>query len=141
MKKQINSDQGMKQFGAWLASQLPVNFCLELIGDVGAGKTTLTKGLVNSLNSDLEATSPSFVINNRYQINENRVISHYDFYRLGSIGIDDQQLAEDILDKNTGVIIEWAESVNEVLPENRVIIDIKYIEEGNRIVDVKGIEE
>ncbi len=139
MKKQINSDQEMKQFGAWLANQLPINFCLELIGDVGVGKTTLTKGLVASLNPELEATSPSFVINNRYQIDQNRVISHFDFYRLGEIGIDDQQLAEDIIDQNTGVIVEWAESVNQVLPENRVIIEINYTEDGNRLVDVKGI--
>ncbi len=130
----------MKQFGAELAQILPVNFCLELIGDVGAGKTTLTKGLVSSLNPELEATSPSFVINNRYQVNQQRTISHFDFYRLGEVGIDDKQLAEDIIDQQTGVIIEWGETVQQILPENRVIIKINYQPDGSRLLEIEGLK-
>ncbi len=139
MKKIIKTDQEMKQFGAELAQQLSANFCLELIGDIGTGKTTLTKGLINNLNSEIEATSPSFVINNRYQISDERLISHFDFYRLGAVGIDDQQLAEDLADQNTGVIIEWADSISDLLPANRVKITINYDQDDGRILEIEGL--
>lgn len=141
MEYRITTDQEMKQLGADLAQKLPVGFCMELVGDVGAGKTTLVKGLVGQLNSEIDVTSPSFVINNRYQINSDYLISHFDFYRLAEIGIDDQQLAEDLVDSFTSVVIEWGDTVQKVLPVNRLTVKISYLDDGNRLVHIKGLED
>ncbi len=141
MKRTITTEQQMLELGAELAQKLPVNFCLELIGDIGAGKTTLVKGLVRQLNQQLEATSPSFVINNRYQIDSGRLISHFDFYRLAELGIDDQQLVEDLADDKTGVIIEWSETVSQLLPKERAVVELKYRADGSRLAEIRGIDE
>ena len=66
----------LTEVAQYLAENLPMKFCLELIGDVGAGKTTLTKALVEKLGSNDEVTSPNFAINNRYQLNDGREVSH-----------------------------------------------------------------
>lgn len=141
MQKIINNLSEMAEFGQWLAMKLPTKFCLEMIGDVGAGKTTLTKSLVAALGSIDEVTSPSFTINNRYDLTNGRQISHYDFYRLGEAGILSQELAEDLADDHTSVIIEWAGAVNDILPANRVRLKIETLANSARQVTVEGIDE
>lgn len=122
-----------------LAAELPVKFCLELIGDVGAGKTTFTKALVENLGSSDEVTSPSFTINNRYQLTDGREVSHYDFYRLGEAGVMSQELIEDILSPQTCVIVEWAETVNQVLPAERLQMTINTLVDGSRQLQISGL--
>ncbi len=141
MKRQIANQAEMLALGAELAQKLPINFCLELVGDIGVGKTTLVKGLIKQLNSDLVATSPSFMINNRYQVDDQRIVSHFDFYRLSEVGLDDQQLIEDLADDKVGVIIEWSQTVAQLLPENRLIVEIEYQSDQARLVTIKGLDE
>ena len=130
----------MIKFGEKLATQLSSGFCLELIGDVGAGKTALTKALVQALGSTDEVTSPSFTINNRYQLPKGKVVSHYDFYRLGEAGVVGQELIEDLMAPTTSVIIEWAATVNQILPPNRVQIKIQTLADGKRELEINGLE-
>lgn len=138
--KQILNHQQMLELGQELATKLPINFCLELIGDVGVGKTTLVKGLISALNPQVTATSPSFVINNRYQINSQRIISHYDFYRLNGTDIIDQNLIEDLTDSQTGVVVEWADTVAQILPNHRWQIKISYDSKSGRQVEIKELK-
>lgn len=140
MKKIVKNLAEMAEFGAWLATQLPAGFCLEMLGDVGAGKTTLTKALVAALGSRDEVTSPSFTINNRYDLADGRQISHYDFYRLGEAGVLSQELAEDLADETTSVIIEWAETVADILPVNRVRLMIRMLEDEAREIEIMGLK-
>lgn len=123
-----------------LAENLPTKFCLELIGDVGAGKTTLTKALVEKLGSNDEVTSPSFAINNRYQLNDGREVSHYDFYRLGEAGAMSQELLEDLVNPQTCVIVEWAETVSQVLPAERLQMTITTLADGGRRLKLVGFD-
>ena len=123
-----------------LAENLPTKFCLELIGDVGAGKTTLTKALVEKLGSNDEVTSPSFAINNRYQLNDGREVSHYDFYRLGEAGVMSQELLEDLAQPQTCVIVEWAETVSQVLPAERLQMTITTLADGGRQLELVGFD-
>jgi len=124
----------------YLAENLPTKFCLELIGDVGAGKTTLTKALVEKLGSNDEVTSPSFAINNRYQLNDGREVSHYDFYRLGEAGVISQELLEDLVSPQTCVIVEWAETVSQVLPAERLQMTITTLADGGRQLELVGFD-
>ena len=123
-----------------LAENLPTKFCLELIGDVGAGKTTFTKALVEKLGSNDEVTSPSFAINNRYQLNDGREVSHYDFYRLGEAGVISQELLEDLVSPQTCVIVEWAETVSQVLPTERLQMTITTLADGGRRLELVGFD-
>jgi tRNA threonylcarbamoyladenosine biosynthesis protein TsaE len=127
----INSETEMLEFGKKLGAELDAPAVLELLGDVGAGKTTLVRGIAQGLGVEEAVTSPSFTISKEYQGTKYRLV-HYDFYRLGDPGIMSEDLAESISDKNTITIIEWGNSIQDVLPENHKIIEIKYIDEKTR---------
>lgn len=116
-----------KKFGAGLKAPL----VLELLGDVGAGKTTFVRGLAKGLGVAEEVTSPSFTISKEYQGKSARLV-HYDFYRLADPGIMAEDLAESISDPNTITVIEWGNTIQDVLPPEHKIIEIKYINETTR---------
>ena len=130
----------LAEVAQYLAENLPTKFCLELIGDIGAGKTTLTKALVEKLGSNDEVTSPSFAINNRYQLSDGREVSHYDFYRLGEAGVISQELLEDLMNQQTCVIVEWAETVSQVLPAERLQMTITTLADGGRRLELVGFD-
>ena len=139
MQITVNNLTELAEVAQRLADSLPAKFCLELIGDVGAGKTTFTKALVASLGSSDEVTSPSFAINNRYQLTNGREVSHYDFYRLSEAGVISQELLEDLANPQTCVIVEWAETVSQVLPAERLQITIATLTDGSRRLDFAGL--
>jgi len=109
---------------------------IELLGDVGAGKTTFTRGLAKGLGVKGEISSPSFTISKSYR-GEKADLVHYDFYRLSDPGLMSEDLAESVSDPNAITVVEWAQSTEDVLPENRKVITIKYIDENTREVTVQ----
>ncbi|MBO4855291.1 tRNA (adenosine(37)-N6)-threonylcarbamoyltransferase complex ATPase subunit type 1 TsaE [Candidatus Saccharibacteria bacterium] len=127
----IHSETEMLKYGKKLGESLKAPGVLELLGDVGTGKTTLVRGIAQGLGVKEDVTSPSFTISKEYQGQKYRLV-HYDFYRLGDPGIMSEDLAEAIADQNTITIIEWGNTVQNVLPKERKIIDIKYIDENTR---------
>ena len=132
----INSETEMLKYGQELGSKLDAPVVLELLGDVGAGKTTLVRGIAKGLGIEEDVTSPSFTISKEYQGKKYR-LAHYDFYRLADPGIMSEDLAEAISDTNTITIIEWGNSIQDVLPEGHKIIEIKYIDEKTRELTVR----
>ncbi len=127
----INSETEMLEYGKKLGAELQAPAVLELLGDVGAGKTTLVRGIARGLGVKEDVTSPSFTISKEYQGEKYRLV-HYDFYRLGDPGIMSDDLAESISDSSAITIIEWGDSIKDILPENHKIIEIKYIDENTR---------
>ena len=114
---------------------------VELLGDVGAGKTTLTRGIAEGLGVSAPVTSPSFTISKRYAFladNLEGALIHYDFYRLPDPGLMSEELDESLNSPNTVVILEWADSVEGILPDNRIRIEIKYLDDGGREVITGG---
>ena len=107
------------------------NMVIELIGDVGAGKTTFIRGLAQGLGIKEPITSPSFTISKSYAIPSGGTLTHYDFYRLSDPGLMLDDLQESI-NNDKIVIVEWADSVANILPENRIIIRINYNDDGSR---------
>ena len=130
----IHSEAEMIEYGKQLGQTLEAPVVLELLGDVGAGKTTLTRGIAAGLGIQEPVTSPSFTISKEYQGEKYRLV-HYDFYRLGAPGIMSEDLLDAISDKNTITIVEWGESIRDILPESRIKITIKNLDENTREIN------
>ena len=132
MFKEIKNESEMKVFGETIGTFLKSGDFIELVGDVGSGKTTLTKGIAIGMGVDDNVQSPSFTINRVYQGHDNLTLSHYDFYRLNDAGIMVNDLQESAADPNTITIIEWAGVVDQVLPSDRLTIRITSPSENVR---------
>ncbi len=128
----IASEKEMLDFGKQFAKKCPQ--VIELIGDVGAGKTTFTRGLANGLGIKEPITSPSFTISKSYALPTGGRLIHYDFYRLPDPGLMLDDLQENLQDPNNIIIIEWGESITDILPKNRTKITIKYTNDNSREV-------
>lgn len=132
----ISNEIAMKEFGARLGALLRGGEVIEMVGDVGAGKTTLTKGIGIGLQVDDDVQSPSFTISRVYEARDGLQLAHYDFYRLHDAGIMADELHETIHDPQIVTIIEWAEVVGSVLPQDRLDIHITAIGEYERRVEI-----
>ena len=99
----------MIDFGAKLGAELRGGEVIELIGDVGAGKTTFTKGLAKGLAIAETVQSPSFTISRVY---DGRLeLVHYDFYRLNNAGVMALELADNLSDAEKVVVIDAEENM------------------------------
>ena len=132
--KTISSSEDMISFGQELGNSLKGGEVIELIGDVGAGKTTFTKGLAKSLGITDEIQSPTFTISRVYEGTKNNLV-HYDFYRLNDAGIMAIEMQDVIDDPNNITVIEWGEPIREVLPKKYITVKIKIISENIREVE------
>lgn len=138
MNIELQSEADMKAFGAKLGALLRGGEVIELVGDVGAGKTTLTKGIAAGMGIDEDIQSPSFTISRVYDTPGGVNLAHYDFYRLQDAGIMADELHETIHDASTVTIIEWAEIVEDVLPSDRLDIRISSPSETTRSVTIQA---
>lgn len=137
MEEIIRDEAGMLALGEKIAKDLAHDDALkviELVGDVGAGKTTLTRGLAKGLGVKEAVTSPSFTISKTYAMNGGGNLVHYDFYRLSDPGLMVEDLEENLNNPQNVVVIEWGESIASILPEQRLKIEIVYNEDGTRKV-------
>lgn len=135
---EVKNEDSMKALGRLIGALLVGGEIIELIGDVGAGKTTLTKGIAVGLDIKDNIQSPSFTINRVYKGHNNISLSHYDFYRLNDAGIMADELREVISDSKVVTIIEWGGAVSNVLPIDRLTIDIIATSENDRKVIFKS---
>lgn len=131
----------MKRFGEKLGGLLMGGEIIELVGDVGAGKTTLTKGIAKGLLIDEDIQSPSFTISRVYDARNGLTLAHYDFYRLQDAGVMADELHETLHTPTAITIIEWADIVSGVLPVERLSIHISPITEEARKVELKASGE
>ncbi len=104
---------------------------IELVSDLGGGKTTFVRGLAAGMGSRDSVHSPSFTLSNQYRAGK-RTLHHFDFYRLAEPGIMRDELAEVLADPDAVVAVEWADIVADVLPATRVTVRIKAVAETSR---------
>jgi tRNA threonylcarbamoyladenosine biosynthesis protein TsaE len=119
-------------FAAELAATLRPGDVIALDGELGAGKTTFVRALIESLGGAANAvSSPTFMLLNIYTTPRMPVF-HLDAYRLG--GADDLEAIgfEELLERGGLVIVEWASRVDTLLPARRVAIAIETIGENAR---------
>jgi len=134
MEFTIDSANEMQEFGRQIGAACSGGEVIELIGDIGAGKTTLAKGIAAGMGVLDEVQSPTFTLSRTYETSRGGVLAHYDFYRLNDPGILSAELADAARSPETTVVIEWADVVSHVLPKDRVSVAIVASAEESRRV-------
>lgn len=117
-----DSDQ-TEQVAETIGRRLKGGEVIELIGDLGTGKTTFTRGLARGIRSDDHVSSPTFTIKKVY-MGKKLWMNHFDFYRLQDAGIIEHELGESITDGDSVTVIEWGGVVAHVLPEEKLTINL-----------------
>ena len=137
----IDSDKAMQQLGEEVARKLYGGETIELIGDVGAGKTTFVRGLARGLGIDESIQSPTFTISREYSRDDGFLLKHYDFYRLDEPGIMADEIIESSSDTKCIVVVEWSGSIADVLPSRRIVVKISSDSQNQDIrhVDIRGV--
>lgn len=105
---------------------------IELVSDLGGGKTTFVRGLARGFGSKDKVASPTFTLSRVYEAGD-RAIYHFDFYRLSEPGLMSEELADVLHDHHNVVVVEWGGIVQDVLPKNRLTISIEHIKNGRRL--------
>jgi tRNA threonylcarbamoyladenosine biosynthesis protein TsaE len=95
---------------------------IELRSDLGGGKTTFVRGLARGAGYNSDVTSPTFTISRIYPAKKFK-IHHFDFYRLDDPGVLSEQLTESVNETNAVTVIEWADIVKNVLPDNVISVE------------------
>lgn len=124
----------MKQLGEAIGQSVSGGEVLELVGDIGAGKTTLTKGIARALGINEPVQSPTFTISRVYDSPKGLRLAHYDFYRLSEAGIMGDEIRE-VMDDDSVVVVEWAGAVDDDLLKDRLVVKITTISEEERLVE------
>lgn len=135
---EVGSEAKTQELARKIGALLKGGEVIELIGDVGAGKTTFVKGFAKGLGIEEDVQSPSFTISRVYDARDNLRLAHYDFYRLSDAGIMNDELAEMIQDPEAITVIEWADIVEGVLPKNRLTIRFESPTETTRTLTLSG---
>lgn len=104
---------------------------IELLSDLGGGKTTFVRGMVRGMASADAVASPTFTISRIYHAGKLEV-HHFDFYRLSEPGLIAAELAEATSDPHIVTVIEWADIVQDVLPKERLRVTIRHTPAGTR---------
>jgi tRNA threonylcarbamoyladenosine biosynthesis protein TsaE len=133
------SEEETIALGERLARELPRRAAVLLIGDLGAGKTTLAKGIVKGLGAaePEEVSSPTFTLIHEY--GRQPAVYHVDLYRLDHAREAARLGLEEIFEKEAVVLIEWGEKFPELLPDERVEIRITSRHENQREITVDRI--
>ncbi|MDL2341730.1 MAG: tRNA (adenosine(37)-N6)-threonylcarbamoyltransferase complex ATPase subunit type 1 TsaE [Patescibacteria group bacterium] len=116
---------------AQIGAKLQGGETIELISDLGGGKTAFVRGLAAGLGSTDRVSSPSFTLTNQYTAGD-KTLHHFDFYRLSEPGVLKAELSEILTDKQNIVAIEWADIIADVLPADRLQITIRATGENSR---------
>ena len=132
MTWQISSDssRSTEDYAEKLGKQLRGGEIISLVSDLGGGKTTFARGLARGIGSKDHVSSPTFTISKLYK-GADLNINHFDFYRLGDPGLVQNELL-DFIDSDNVVVIEWPDIVENVLPVNRLTINIESFGDNER---------
>ena len=119
---EIQNEEQMRELGRGIGALLTAGNVVCLTGDLGAGKTTLTKSIAEGLGIDEYVTSPSYTIVNEYM--GRLPLYHFDVYRINEVEEMYELGYEEYFFSEGVCVIEWAGMVEELLPEERIWIEI-----------------
>lgn len=122
---------------AKLATLIKAPQLIELVGDLGGGKTTFVKALGKALGVKQTITSPTFNIHRGYDFDGGR-LEHFDLYRLSDDEIVLNELEDCLGDLQSIVVVEWAEQFNKKLSDDRLVIKFNYIDEASRKLEISA---
>jgi len=126
---ETHSEEETIELGRKIAGDLPKRSVVLLIGNLGAGKTTLAKGIISGLGAGNpeEVASPTFTL-----IHEYPGAYHIDLYRLDTAAQVATLGLDEIFDRDAVVLIEWGEKFRELMPADRIEITLSADGEQNR---------
>jgi tRNA threonylcarbamoyladenosine biosynthesis protein TsaE len=133
---ETHSDEETRDVGRQLAARLPASGIVLLIGDLGAGKTTLTKGIAEgrgAAHAD-DVSSPTFTLIHEY--GDPVSVYHVDLYRLDTAEEVRRLGLDDLLDQPALLILEWAERFPGLWPGQRIEIRLTHLGEDDRRIEV-----
>ena len=137
--KSANSDK-TEQLAAKIGQALKGGEVIELVSDLGGGKTTFVRGLARGAGSKDKVASPTFTISKVYDCPDFQ-IHHFDFYRLPDAGLMSNEIDDVLGDPHIVTVIEWADVVKHVLPDNRLHIAIRQLPNGDRELTFSAQQE
>ena len=123
--------------GSEIAMRLKRGDIVALVGELGSGKTVLTKGIAKALNvkNVRYVNSPTFVIIKEYK--GKIPLYHFDLYRLNKSSMIDSETYEEYFYGDGVTVIEWAEKIRRILPKNKIWIKFKIVGRRERIIIFK----
>jgi tRNA threonylcarbamoyladenosine biosynthesis protein TsaE len=125
------SPEQTSRLGMRLGALLQLNDVICLSGELGSGKTTLIKGISQGWGSLDEVTSPTFVLVNQYRLPEDMTMYHLDAYRLNN-SLEAEELDVDLMLEDGILLVEWAERISSILPEENLWISMSWIADEQR---------
>ena len=134
-----NSESQTINFALKLSKKVKLGTVIALVGNLGSGKTTFTKGFAKGLNIKEHVGSPTFKIVSEYE-GKHFNLYHIDSYRLNNSNDFLKIGGEEFLNQETGVtIIEWADLIKDVLPKNTIIINFSRLNhENSRRIEIQN---
>ena len=141
MVKETFSPEDTFSFGKWIGENALAGQVYTLVGDLGVGKTVFTQGVAAGLEITEPVNSPTFTIIQEYESGR-MPFYHFDVYRIGDIEEMEEIGYDDYFYGNGICLIEWANLIEEILPEDRIQITIeKDLEKGfdYRKITVTGL--
>lgn len=131
------SEEETIALGEKLASQLPPKAAVLLIGNLGAGKTTLAKGIAKGLGaaSPDDVSSPTFTLIHEY----GPKLFHIDLYRLDTTAEVETLGLDDLFARKAVVLLEWGERFPDLLPAEHIDIRLEALSDERRRIDVTGL--
>ncbi len=126
--------------GEKIGQKLKGGEVIELVGDVGSGKTVFVRGLAKGAGSSDSVASPSFTISRVYNCDD-FTINHFDFYRLEDAGLMKAEITDVIGDERAVVAVEWSDIVSDVMPSTKVNISFTVTDEDKRKISIRLSQE
>lgn len=129
----LPDEKAQENFGSLVARLCPDNFVFFLAGELGAGKTTFTRGFLRGLGYEGNVKSPTYTLVEAYEV-AGREINHFDLYRLSDPEELEYMGMRDFSHNSGILLIEWPEKGEGMLPQADILVRILYADKGRDVI-------
>lgn len=135
---ELNSLDKIKDVATKILTTFPSHRTYTLVGDLGAGKTTLIQAFCSYLNVIDEVVSPTYTLINEYATKDGETVYHSDLYRIESTNEAIDTGIEDYMFSNSYCFIEWPQIIEPILPNKFVNLEIEIVSNEKRKIIAKS---
>ncbi len=138
------SEKDTKKLAKHILKNIKKSELIVLEGDLGAGKTTLSKSLISLLGEKGSVTSPTFTLMNIYETKKMKIY-HFDMYRITEdesfLELGFNEIFSELEDDNVLILVEWAENIKNFLPKKYTKVIIEKLSENERRFIINEVNE